>query len=499
MARSDEVVQRFEGLHTGFNLVDYEEVGLPFFELRLDVMALKRSELAVVDEYVLRLADLGLRASHEIEGLLGLQEAVVRRSVLALLQSDLVDYPPGTSGREIRLSSAGKAALEERVQDIPQRTELRIGFDRLLWKLSPRWMNEWDNPRRFKDSDTRLIPPRRRRRPEIEEIEMVALNRELAELPKTRRSEVDVDVVQMLSLGARTKYLPALMLVFVADDQSAIRVSFVVDEHHSQEHDRAFEEVGGLARLGIELDDPNSLDAERPSLPAEIEELRPAEDEVIELDRRLRQTTRAYEAAVADAGVAEVEQDVRRRDPSTRERLDDREREVEELRVELEQLKAHRAALPIRSIPTFEHRNLLEEALDTASSRLLIIAPWIRNAVVDDDFVAALRRLSKRGVTIHIGYGIKRADVEGHDAAALERLTKLAGDVKKLTLTELGDTHAKILIWDAEMVVTSFNWLSFRGDSGRKYRQEEGTLIRHRDYVDVEYERHRARIESTTS
>ncbi|MGB3054187.1 MAG: hypothetical protein WBB52_05015, partial [Acidimicrobiales bacterium] len=92
-----------------------------------------------------------------------------------------------------------------------------------------------------------------------------------------------------------------------------------------------------------------------------------------------------------------------------------------------------------------------------------------------------------------------RADVEGHDAAALERLTKLAGDVKKLTLTELGDTHAKILIWDAEMVVTSFNWLSFRGDSGRKYRQEEGTLIRHRDYVDVEYERHRARIESTTS
>ena len=65
--------------------------------------------------------------------------------------------------------------------------------------------------------------------------------------------------------------------------------------------------------------------------------------------------------------------------------------------------------------------------------------------------------------------------------------------------SRLANTHAKILIWDAEMVVTSFNWLSFRGDSGRKYRQEEGTLIRHRDYVDVEYERHRARIESTTS
>ncbi len=87
--------------------------------------------------------------------------------------------------------------------------------------------------------------------------------------------------------------------------------------------------------------------------------------------------------------------------------------------------------------------------------------------------------------------------MEGHDAVALARLTDLAAEYKKLTLTELGDTHAKILIWDSEMVVTSFNWLSFRGDTGRKYRQEEGTLIRHKDYVDAEYERHRARIEST--
>jgi len=496
MAHSDEVAQRFEELHTGFNLVDYEDVGLPFFELRLDVMALKRSELAVVDEYVLRLADLGLRSSQEIEGLLGLQEAVVRRSVLALLQADLVDYPPGSSGREIRLSPSGKAALDERVQDIPRRTEIRIGFDRLLWRLSPRWMNEWDNPRPFKDSETRLVPPRRRRRPEVEEIEMVALNRELAELPSARRSEIDLDVVQLLTLGARTKYLPALMLVFVADDQSAIRVSFVVDEHHSPDHDRAFEDVDGLQRLGIELADPTSLETDVPVLPAELEELRSADEEIADLDRRLRQTTRAFESAVADAGVAEVEQDVGRRDPSTRERLNDREREVEDLRVELEQLRAHRAALPIRSIPTFEHRTLLEEALESTAERLLIIAPWIGSAVVDEQFVAALRRLAKRGVTVHIGYGIKRADAK-HGADALARLTKLAGEFKKMTFTELGDTHAKILIWDAEMVVTSFNWLSFRGDRDRKYRQEEGTLIRHKQYVDTEYDRHRARIEST--
>lgn len=496
MTHSDEVAQRFSALHPGFKLVDYEDVGLPFLELRLDVMALKRSKLAVVDEYVLRLTDLGLRTTEQNEGLLGLEEAVVRRSVLSLLQADLIDYVPTSTGREIRLTPAGRIALEERVQDVPERTEVRIGFDRLLWQLSPRWMNEWDNPRRFKDSGTRLIPPRRRRSPDVDEIDMVALNRELSELPSTRRSETDVDVVQLLSLGARTKYLQALMLVFVADDQSAIRVSFIVDEHHSPDHDRAFEEVEGLKKLGIELDDPAALAADRPDLPEDIEELRSAGEDVADLDRRLRHTTRALEAAVAEAGVAEVEQDVRRLDPSTKERLHDREREVEQLRAELEQLKAQKAALPIRSIPTFEHRALLEEALETASQRFLLIAPWIRSNVVDEAFVAALRRLAKRGVPIHIGYGIKRADVEGHDADALARLTKFAREAKKVTLTELGDTHAKILIWDTDMVVTSFNWMSFRGDRGRKYRQEEGTLIRSKEYVDAEYERHRDRIES---
>ena len=57
MASTDELVTRFGGLHPGFALVDYEEVGLPFFELRLDVMAQVRHDLPIIDEYVLRLGD----------------------------------------------------------------------------------------------------------------------------------------------------------------------------------------------------------------------------------------------------------------------------------------------------------------------------------------------------------------------------------------------------------------------------------------------------------
>lgn len=57
------------------------------------------------------------------------------------------------------------------------------------------------------------------------------------------------------------------------------------------------------------------------------------------------------------------------------------------------------------------------------------------------------------------------------------------------------NTHAKILIYDGVWVNTSFNWLSFRGDSDRTYRMEEGTLVAIPARVDKEYARYRALID----
>jgi len=260
--RAADLAASFVDLHAGFSLLDHQEVGLPFFELRLDVIAQKRHRIPVIDEYVLRLTSLGLRSPDQVGGLLGLQPAHVRHSVLSLHQSDYVDYPPGPDGREIRITTAGTTVLEERVEQVPERIELRIGFDRLLWKLSTRWMQDWDNPTSFKEAGSRLIPPQHKRRPEVAEVDKVALNRALEDLPKSSRQAAQ-DVVEILNVGARTKYLPALLLVYVAADRSAIRASFVIDEHHSPDHDRAFADIDGLARMSIGLEDPAAADHER--------------------------------------------------------------------------------------------------------------------------------------------------------------------------------------------------------------------------------------------
>jgi len=132
-------------------------------------------------------------------------------------------------------------------------------------------------------------------------------------------------------------------------------------------------------------------------------------------------------------------------------------------------------------VPVYEHPAILEEALETARERLLIISPWIRRAVVNDPFLRKLERACARGVRISLGFGLGDVD-EGEkpgDAQARALLESLAASTERFQMKRLGNTHAKVLIKDAEFfVITSFNWLSFRGDPSKPFRDEWGTLVR---------------------
>lgn len=96
-------------------------------------------------------------------------------------------------------------------------------------------------------------------------------------------------------------------------------------------------------------------------------------------------------------------------------------------------------------------------------------------------------------VTIAHGYG---DDDSGSDERALRSLGNLAYRYpERFQLARLKNTHAKILIFDDSLIVTSFNWLSFRGDSDRTYRMEEGTLVSIPGRVDSQYNRYLQMIE----
>lgn len=76
----------------------------------------------------------------------------------------------------------------------------------------------------------------------------------------------------------------------------------------------------------------------------------------------------------------------------------------------------------------------------------------------------------------------------------------LADEFANFELRRFGNTHEKVLVKDSEFIVlTSFNWLSFRGDPSRELRYERGIKVTDPSYVEKEYALLEARFRAKPS
>jgi phosphatidylserine/phosphatidylglycerophosphate/cardiolipin synthase-like enzyme len=216
------------------------------------------------------------------------------------------------------------------------------------------------------------------------------------------------------------------------------------------------------------------------ALPGEVLEQAADFDTTEQLERErddLRQEDRQLRSVAERASDDELK--------ALREQLEESERRQRELQQTLDNIS-------VRQVPVYEHRAYLNRALREAQSRVLIVSPWIRFEVVNDELVGRFRRVLDRGVELWIGYGISkrggyRAKSKGErDRDAERKLQRVADDYPTLFhMTRLGDTHAKVLVCDSRFsIVTSFNWLSFRGDDQLEFRDERGYYVGLSDQVD---------------
>src|SRR3546814_12031660 len=93
-------------------------------------------------------------------------------------------------------------------------------------------------------------------------------------------------------------------------------------------------------------------------------------------------------------------------------------------------------------VAVYDHPRLLRDAMSTARKRLIIISPWITDAVVDRVFIGALIDRLQRGVAVHIGYGL---GIEERIPQAVRKLEQISRDHANIRLVRRGDTHAKLL------------------------------------------------------
>ena len=199
----------------------------------------------------------------------------------------------------------------------------------------------------------------------------------------------------------------------------------------------------------------------------------------------------------AKAELHEATQQVQAAKDDERRQLQQRLRELES---KVEELEGERKKRRVRQVYVFEHARLLDKALKECSQRLLIIAPWITGKVVDDTLLLKLKGALRRGVKVHIGYGISQNPdkrLTQADKEAEANLVRLAQEFRNFRFTRLGNTHAKVLICDSAFIVTgSFNWFSFKGDPNRTYRDEQSTLVEIPEHIEDVYQEQVKRFET---
>ncbi|WND56786.1 MULTISPECIES: phospholipase D-like domain-containing protein [Mycolicibacterium] len=412
----------------------------------MDVLAQERKPLPLLEEFILRFVHAGVGDIDEIAALLGLERDQVVSTVADQISSN--NLTKNWSG-QLGLTALGLEAARDAAAVQPVLTQLNVPFDRLVWNAQNYTRSNLIKKRDAQDAGLELLPAKKSSRVDLNDLAVERFN-ELVESRDDRTRQVEVLRIRKIASQNLHLYMPAQLLVYGDPDSGEVDLGLCIDGDLQPAHGLELAAADAVARLGIAVARPNP----RPTLSPELEAQRVASDQ-IEILR-----------AAGDLNEAEPDESPRR---------------IEDIAV--------------RSVDVHEHPQLLAEALRSTKERLLIIAPWVKGAVVNTDFLAALERRLRAGVEIHVGHGYGPDD-SGSDEFALRKLNNLAARYDNLRIVRLQNTHAKILIFDDQWITTSFNWLSFRGDPNRTYRMEEGTLVQIRSEVDRAFARYVAVLDA---
>lgn len=126
-----------------------------------------------------------------------------------------------------------------------------------------------------------------------------------------------------------------------------------------------------------------------------------------------------------------------------------------------------------------EHREALWRALRESRARLAVLSDRLSVDVVTDRFIRALRTRLDEGVSSVFLF--RREGASDRDDGPASRLREEAQRVPSLCHLVEAPSHAKVLVSDDEVLIGSFNFLSYGGDYGSGSRERSELSIRVRN------------------
>ena len=460
---AEEVARRFEFARPGFSLVGYEEIALPVYRLRVRALLMERRKLDTIQEFLMRALRSGVTRTADMEAFYGLPNSVVRSTFSEMVRAENVHIgaAAGSIAHEWALTPKGDLTLDAAETTMPEEGVFEFDYDGLLRSAGPvdRYLA---SPRQTRDDGMVEVPAIPNRAPELEELSFSDVAQAMRATFSSGRKR---DLLSIASIEKRSRFFRrGVALVYRGAVAETVQVAIAVNDVLSEEYEKAFAASKLASKLGMD------------AAPVEVRlegELGVPVSAAQESERMRRETS------AADASVHAARQNVNRAE--TQQARQKAERELQKAEAAAEDVGRRQAEAEVRFLKVFEHPPLLAQALVESTERLLIISPWLNPVVVNREFLERLDRLLGKGVTVYIGYGIAQENErrnKGADASAEVALQKLANRHQQLVLRRLGDTHAKVLAWDRACVcVSSFNWLSFKGDRLRGYRDEQGVAV----------------------
>lgn len=494
----------------GHDLISAFDAASVMYEVELAVQMRAKGRLDLIAEFCLRAIDRGLCAPGEIASFLGLGSdrdlcdmAIQRLRHQDLVEVDYTSSDPSTFA--LRLTQTGRRCIEQEAQLDMNRTEtIRVSLDGLSGEVFtpvvPGMLDRLPNqtvriPSQIGRPSTELFHQRT-----VLDLLRCQLSNRQTNMPDNDTPEGDLVRVESIKWH-QTKYRDLSVLVYQSrTDQLGVAFRVIAEGDCRVVR---YEEVlwrleqdgksivplepradGLLSRPLQKIVGSNALRlAERHT----SDRLLYLEDELKNLSSEIHQKQRALEAM-------ERGQEVAQKDligePGSSESTESRRRNlVRELRhcearhEEVTQdIKERRT---MRLLTTFEHRPVLLQALREAKRNVIILSPWLKTDAMDLEVMEGIEKAAKRGVSVAIGYGFHEGQpcidphIEKQIKGMIQRLP-----ARSLHLCRLGNTHEKVLICDDRFVViTSFNWLSFRGDENRTLRQERGVYAEDAELV----------------
>jgi len=478
----EQIAKRYDN-RAGYTLISYGPVGLPVFRLITTGLCLNKKKLDPIEEFVLRGVSFGIESVGNISGLLGLEESVIESCLSELIRTECIQVSneSSTAKQIIKLTSKGKKISAEQEQIIPLEQTVVFCVDGLTRKPQFYPLEGLFKPRELKDLGVPEVRPFPARPPELHEIDI----KDVIEIVRLDAGKDDTprQLLQITSIERRDRvFLDAVALAYRAEEGVEIQVDFAIDGRLAREHGQAFARANGVEKSKLFR---GLLDTVNPPSIAELigEDISKQVKNVAKEQSNPKALQNAVKKAREKISIARIEAAKTSISPTTTDLQYENRIESDELT----DIEHKISGLQVRPLAVYEHATLLKDAIDTAKDRLLIISPWIRRAVVNQEFIRFLKKTLDRGVNVYIGYGLGNEDdgEKKRDADARKDLEKLMKSYDRFFFKRTGDTHAKVLIKDHDyFIITSFNWLSFKGDPHRTFREEWGTLVAIPNVVD---------------